>query len=333
MKSTLIALVIFLGSIWLLLAWSSSSPGTPFQGAQAALSSDEQESAGHISEVCEALSQDIGSRGAHAPAADEETRDFLRRELRRMRVDSTEIELDCAGVPTKAYEVVLVGRGLAKESIVLGAHYDCRPGSPGADDNASGVAVLLEVLRIMSGSGYDRTVRFVFWGAGAGAVAGTDKSGAWAYARRLRSRKEQVAAVLCFDRLGIYKDAPGTQSIPLPMGLMYPKRGDFVAFVGDWGVHSLLDKSSEEFRRVCRFPSQSISLPSSLSFIADSDDGAFRENGFGAIRVTDTGSWRSPSVGTAADNLRTLDCTRMGRLAHGLAQTVTGLAKKTLSLL
>ena len=118
-----------------------------------------------------------------------------------------------------------------------------------------------------------------------------------------------------------------------PLGSPRFERGDFVAFVGDWGVHSLLDKSSEEFRRVCRFPSQSISLPSSLSFIADSDDGAFRENGFGAIRVTDTGSWRSPSVGTAADNLRTLDCTRMGRLAHGLAQTVTGLAKKTLSLL
>lgn len=333
MKSTLIALVVFLGSIWLLLAWSSSAPGDSFLGAQAALSSDEQESAGRIAETCEALASDIGTRGAHAPAAEEETRDYLQRELRRAHVDFSEIELDCSGVPSKAFEALLVGRGLAKESIILGAHYDCRAGSPGADENASGVAVLLEVLRIMAGSGYDRTLRFVFWSSPAGASPGNEKSGAWAYARRLRARKEQVAAVLCLDRLGIFKDAAGSQSVPFPLGLMYPSKGDFVAFVGDWGVHSLLDKSCSEFRRVCRFPSQSMSFPGALDFVSASDDGAFRENGYSAIRITDTGSWRSPAVGTAADTPRNLDSARMGRLAHGISQTVTGLAKKTLSLL
>lgn len=333
LKSTLIAVIVLLGSIWLMLAWSSSAPGDSFAGAQPALTSDEQESAGRIAEACETLASDIGSRGAHAPAAEEEARDYLERELRRTRVDYSPIELDCAGVPSRAYEALLVGRGLAKESIILGAHYDCRSGSPGADDNASGVAVLLEVLRIMAGSGYDRTLRFVFWSSPAGASPGNEKSGAWAYARRLRARKEQVAAILCLDRLGIFKDAPGSQGVPFPLGLVYPKKGDFVAFVGDWGVHSLLDKSCGEFRRVCRFPAQSMSFPGALGFVSESDDGAFRENGYPAIRVTDTGAWRFAGAGTAADTTRNLDTARMGRIAHGLAQTVTGLAKKTLSLL
>lgn len=333
MKSYIIGVVILLASVWLLLSYSSSAPGENYLGALPPLTSAENEAAGRLSATVETLAQDIGPRGTHSAGSQEQVDAFLMAELRRLQIDGTEVGLDCGGTPGKAIEVSIPGRSLGRETIVLAAHVDSAPGSPGADDNASGVAVLLEVLRSLQNAGCDRTLRFVFWTGGAAPRAGTDKSAAKAYAQRLHGRREKVAAVLCFDSLGVYNDAPGSQSVPFPFGFFSSDRGNFVAFVGDWGSRGLMDHAIEQFRLTCKFPSQAFSLPSAMGFVSDSDDGAMRDAGYPALRVTDTAQWRNPATGTARDIVPGLDFQRMARVARGLSDMVITLSRRSTPLM
>jgi hypothetical protein len=332
-KSYIIGVVILAASIWLLLAYSSSAPGENYLGPLVPLTSADSEAADRLQASVEALSQDIGPRGTHTAGSQEQVDHFLMHELQRLHIDGSEITFDCGGTPGKALEASFPGRTLGRETIVLAAHVDSAPGSPGADDNASGVAVLLEMLRTLQNAACDRTLRFVFWTGGAAPTAGTDKSAAGAYAQRLHGRREKVAAVLCFDSLGVYNDAPGTESVPFPFGFFFSDKGNFVGFVGDWGSRGVMDHTVEQFRLACKFPSQAFSLPSGLSFISDSDDGVMRDAGFPALRVTDTAQWRSPAVGTSGDIPNSLDYARMARVARGLADMVAGLAKRTTPLM
>jgi Peptidase family M28 len=333
LKNFIIALVLLLGSIWVVLTFSSSAPGDSAVGRGAPATSDESEAADRLQGFVEALAQEIGPRGDHVAGSQADVERFLQRELRRLHFDATDIPLDCAGSPGKALEVMIPGRGLGRETILLAAHIDSSPGSPGADDNATGVAVLLEVLRTLSTSAVDRTVRAVFWTGGAAPTAGTEKSAAAAYGKRLRARHEKVAAALCFDSLGIYADAAGSQTIPFPFSYSFPDRGDFVAFVGDWGSKGIMDHALEQFRLYCKFPSQALSFPSMMEFVSASDDGALRDAGFPALRVTDTAQLRNPVVGTPRDLTGILDYARMARVSRGLAETVIGLGKRTTPLM
>ncbi len=333
MKSYIIGVVILLASVWLLLAFSSSAPGECFKGAWTPATSAEGDIADRLQATCESLVQEIGPRGAHTAGSQEEVEHFIQHELRRMQFDAAEIGLDCAGTPGRALEVMIPGRGLGRETIVLAAHVDTAPGSPGADDNASGVAVLLEMLRTLAGGGCDRTLRFVFWSGGSPPTAGTEKSAAAGYAQRLHSRREKVAAVLCFDSLGCYSEASGSQSVPFPFEFSFPDRGNFLAFVGDWGSRGIMDHAVEQFRLTCKFPTQALSLPSAFGFVSSSDDGVMRDSGFPALRVTDTAQWRNSGVGTSRDVLAGLDYARMARVTRGLCDMVIGLARRTTSLM
>jgi hypothetical protein len=334
LKNYIIGFVVLIGSIWLVLNYTSSAPGQSFSGPGAPATSAEDEAAERLEGWTEGLAVDIGPRGSHAPESQNEIDRFVQRELRRLHFDPIELPMDCAGVPGKAFEVMLPGRALGRETILLAAHYDSAPGSPGADDNATGVAMLLEVLRTISGGGgLDRTLRVALWSGGAAPTGGTEKSAASAYARRLHARHENVAAALCFDSVGIYTDTPGSQHVPFPLQYCVPDKGDFVAFVGDWGSRGIMDHTLEQFRLVCKFPSQALNLPSMMDFSSLSDDGVLRDAGYPALRVTDTGTWRNPAVGTASDVVTNLDYRRMARVAKGVADTVIGLGKRTTPLL
>lgn len=333
MKSYIIGFIVLIGSIWLVLNYTSSAPGQSFSGRGAPPTSDEEDAADRLAGLCEDLSVDIGPRGGHSAGSQEQVERFLQRELRRLHFDPVEIPLDCAGVPGKVFEVMIPGRTLGRETILLTAHYDSAPGSPGADDNATGVAMLLEVLRTLSGGSLDRTLRAAIWSGGALPTAGTEQSAAAAYAKRLHTRHENVAAILCFDSVGIYSDTPGGQHVPFPLDYCFPDTGDFVAFVGDWGSRGIMDHALEQFRTYCKFPSQAFNLPSAMDFASLSDDGVLRDAGYPALRVTDTGAWRNPAVGTPSDVVANLDYKRMARVAKGVTDMLVGLGKRTTPLL
>jgi Zn-dependent M28 family amino/carboxypeptidase len=222
----------------------------------------------------------------------------------------------------------LPGSSRADEIVVVGAHYDTVPATPGADDNASAVAVLLEVARLMRSRQFERTVRFVAFTCEEAPHFHTGEMGSQAYAKACRARGDRVVGMLCLEMLGFYSTAPGGQQIPsaIPKFLrpVFPPRGDFLAAVGNLRSWKLLWKFRRGFRRAGRFPLFSIVLPEAIHDIRRSDNSSFWDQGYQALMLTDTSYLRNPHYHLASDTPETLDYERMAAVT---VSTVEGLAE------
>ena len=208
--------------------------------------------------------------------------------------------------------------------VVVGAHYDTVPGSPGADDNASGVAALIELAAMLGSEGLP--IRFVaFANEEPPYFLGPDM-GSWSWARRARERGETVRAMLSLEMLGYYRDAPGNQRHPPLLGLFYPDRGDFIAFVGDLGARRLVRQAIGYFRKNAQFPSEGVAAPSFIPGVSWSDHWSFRDHGFPAIMVTDTAFYRYAHYHLPSDTAEKLDYERLARVTLGLAGVLRELA-------
>ena len=196
--------------------------------------------------------------------------------------------------------------------IVVGAHYDTVPGSPGADDNASGVAVLIELAHLLR----ERKIRFVAFANEEVPYFLGPEMGSYVYARE---RGAGVKAMFSLEMLGYFRDAPGSQAYPAPLSLFYPDRADFIAFVGDLGAFSLVRRSIRLFRQHARFPSEGLAAPSLIPGVSWSDHWSFRKHGIPAVMVTDTAFYRYPHYHLPSDTPEKLDYERMARVTMGLA--------------
>lgn len=205
--------------------------------------------------------------------------------------------------------------------VVVGAHYDSVPGSPGADDNASGVAVLMELARM------GLPARFVAFANEEAPYFETGEMGSFAYAARARDGGDEIRAMLSLEMLGYYRDAPGSQAYPPPLAWFYPDRADFIAFVGDLGSRSLVREALGAFRAAVRFPSEGVAAPAAIPGVTWSDHWSFRRHGYAAIMVTDTAFYRYPHYHAAADTPDKLDYLRMARVTLGLAAVIRELGR------
>lgn len=206
-------------------------------------------------------------------------------------------------------------------TVVIGAHYDTVAGSPGADDNASGVAVLIELARM------ELPARFVAFANEEMPYFQSGEMGSLAYAARAAAAGEKIAAMLSLEMLGFYRDEPGSQRYPPPLSWFYPDRGDFVGFVGDIGSRALVRRAIGAFRESARFPSQGVAAPAAIPGVTWSDHWSFRQHDYPAIMVTDTAFYRYPHYHLPSDTAEKLDYVRMARVALGLAAVIKELAK------
>ncbi|HEU4352447.1 MAG TPA: M28 family peptidase [Burkholderiales bacterium] len=207
--------------------------------------------------------------------------------------------------------------------IVVGAHYDTVPGSPGANDNASGVAVLIELAAMKV------PVRLVAFANEEPPYSFGPEMGSWTWAMRARGRSEPIRAMFSLEMLGYYRDAAGSQRYPAPLGLFYPDRADFIAFVGDLGARGLVRRSIEAFRKRAKFPSEGVAAPSFIPGVTWSDHWSFRRHGYPAIMITDTAFYRYPHYHLPSDTPDKLDYERMARVTLGLAAMLNELADQT----
>ncbi len=230
------------------------------------------------------------------------------------------------GVASSNLEVALPGGARGAEIVLAGAHYDTVPGSPGADDNASGVAALIEIARALRGARCARTVKlvafvneeppFFYWG----------EMGSRVYARAARARGDDIRVMLSLEMLGCYSDAPGSQAYPPPLGLFYPKAGNFIGFVSNLRSRRALREVVRAFKSVCDFPAESLASPALVPGVSWSDQLSFWREGYPAVMVTDTAFYRYPHYHRATDTPEKLDYARMARVVEGLAGALTMLA-------
>jgi len=217
------------------------------------------------------------------------------------------------------------GAGRAEEIVIIGAHYDSVDGSPGANDNATGVAAVLALARAFAGTSPSRTLRFVAFVNEEPPYFQTPAMGSLAYAARCQANREQVVAMLSLETIGYYADARGSQHYPFPFQLFYPSQGNFIGFVGNLASRRLLHDVIGSFRRHARHPSEGIATWESIPSVGWSDQWAFWRHGYPAVMVTDTAPFRYPYYHTAQDTPDKVRYDRLALVVRGLEGVVRDL--------
>jgi len=238
-----------------------------------------------------------------------------------------EQEYSVGGKPVKNIEVEIPGTSKADEIIIVGAHYDSVSGSPGANDNASGVAALLELSRTFKKQNPERTLRFVAFVNEEPPYFQTEEMGSLVYARRSRQRGENIVAMISLETIGYYSDAENSQLYPFPFSLFYPSKGNFIGFVGNTSSRTIVRRSIKVFREDAAFPSQGVAAPGSLTGIGWSDQWSFWKADYPAIMITDTAIFRYPHYHKRSDTPEKLDYERMARVVAGIFNVVLDLTK------
>lgn len=224
-------------------------------------------------------------------------------------------------------EVEIQGGARASEIVIVGAHYDSVLGAPGANDNGSGVAAVIELARLFRGSRPARTLRFVTFVNEEPPFAHSDTMGSRQYARRARERGENVVAMFSLETIGYYSDAPGSQRFPFPLGFFYPSTGNFIAFVSNLSSRALLHEALASFRRHAGFPSEGVAAPAFIPGVDWSDHWSFWQEGWPALMVTDTAPYRYPHYHSGEDTPDKVDYERLARVATGLHGMLRELAQ------
>lgn len=322
-RLTLLTLVV-MGSLF---NFSIRMPGNSFSGPLPLLTPAERRSAELLSGHVHVLALDIGPRNIWTPSSMPATVDYLEKVLSNMGYVVRRQEFS-AGITTSVnLEVEIAGRIRPTEIVVVGAHYDTVMDCPGANDNGSGVAALLELSRLLRNSNPDRTIRLVAFANEEPPLFTSDSMGSSHYARLARERNEAVVAMLSLETIGYFSDKPGSQQYPFPFSLFYPDTANFIAFVGNISSRSLVHQSIAAFRNNGRFPSEGLAAPAFVTGVGWSDHRSFWQQGYPAIMVTDTAFYRYAAYHTAADTPEKLDYVRMARVVGGLAPTILELAE------
>jgi Zn-dependent M28 family amino/carboxypeptidase len=290
-----------------------------------------QELTGWLRTHVDRLAGLIGPRHPGKPAALEAAATYVEREFQNLG-DAVERQCyDAGGVSVANLVIERRGSQRPGEIVVLGAHYDTVPTTPGADDNASAVAVLIETARLLRPVALRRTVRFVAFTCEEPPHFYTHTMGSQVYARRCRSQNEQITGMLCLEMVGFFTTAPGSQQVPpgIPKVLRwaFPQRGDFLTAVGNPRSWRLVWNFRRGFKNVTRFPLFSIVLPEAIHEIRRSDNSSFWDQGYPALMLTDTSFLRNPHYHEPTDTPETLDCERMAQVTIGIAGALRRLGR------
>lgn len=224
------------------------------------------------------------------------------------------------------------GSRRSADVVLLGAHYDTVPTTPGADDNASAVAVLLEVSRLLADHVGKRSARFVAFSCEEAPYFNVGAMGSQHHAYEARCRGDHIVGMLCLEMVGYYALTKESQLIPpgIPKWMhgLFPKRGDFLAAVGNMPSWRLCWQFRKGFKGGApQMPLFSICLPEKIHEIRLSDNSSFWDQGYPALMLTDTSFLRNPHYHQATDTPETLNYARMTEVALGVASAMRRLLK------
>jgi hypothetical protein len=211
--------------------------------------------------------------------------------------------------------------------IVIGAHYDSVFGSPGANDNGSGVAAMLALARRFASAKPKQTLRFVAFVNEEPPYFLSGEMGSQIYASRCKERGDNISAMLSLETIGYFSDAPHSQTYPSPgLGLLYPNAGNFIGFVSNVRSGGLLRRVIALFRKHAKIPSEGAALPAFLPGVSWSDQWSFWQYGYPAIMVTDTAPFRYPYYHSSNDTPDKLDYDRFTLVVSGMEKVIENQA-------
>jgi hypothetical protein len=270
------------------------------------------------------LSETFRPRDGEHPQVLDEVADYIAAEFRQAGGRVSDQDFEVAG---RNYRNVVAQWGPeGGERIVVGAHYDTAGDQPGADDNASAVAGLIELVRLLGRRTLPVTLEAVAFSLEEPPYFGTSWMGSAVHARSLRERGVLVRAMICLEMIGYFSDAPGSQGYPLPlMKACYPKEGNFIAVVGKAGQPALARRVKAAMRATSPLPVFSINAPAMIPGIDLSDHLNYWAQGYEAVMITDTAFYRNPNYHEVTDTWDTLDYNRLALVVQGLFGAVLSL--------
>jgi aminopeptidase YwaD len=245
-----------------------------------------------------------------------------------------------ASRPLYSVIVEIAGRakieaGKPRDVVIVGAHFDAVPAAPGADDNGSGVAALLEIARVLKDEPMERTLRLCFFNLEEQGMVGSSKY-ALEVGDRIREKKEKITLMVSLDMLGYYRTEKGSQKtfIPEATGFKSPKEGDFIAVVTTLKHRPVCQEFTKQMRLACpEAKVVSVDFLPALTELLRSDHAPFLGMGIPAMLVTDTAEYRSPHYHKPTDAVETIDAERFTLTVRALvgaleeAAGVVGVAK------
>jgi Zn-dependent M28 family amino/carboxypeptidase len=280
--------------------------------------------------VVEVLTREFPSRNGLYAGNLSRAAEFIEKEFSSLGM---EIESQVYGTYSTRVKNLIVekrGRNTAKPLIIIGAHYDTAVDTPGADDNASGVAGLLELARLLREYPNERTIQFVAFTLEEPPYFNTAKMGSHVYAKRLKVDRTSVQLMISLEMIG-YGGEHLKQSYPFPLMRTlgrYPRVGDFIGIVGNIRTRRLVGAVKAAMREGCKIGVESLSAPGFIPPLYLSDHSSFWKQQYPAIMITDTAFLRNPNYHNQGDTDQTLNYEFLAEVVKGVSRAVIALDQR-----
>ncbi len=236
-----------------------------------------------------------------------------------------QVELDLFPFNGETFQNIIARKkgGKSDDRIIIGAHFDSVPGSPGADDNASGVVSMLELARILADRQWNHTIEFVGFNLEEWYMIGST-----AYAEKLKKEKVKVRGMISLEMVGYVTNQPRSQKMPPGFGLFYPQVGNFIGLVGNFRSWKLLRMFKTRMKEIKNLPVESLLIPFNGALLPPvrwSDHSPFWDVGYPALLITDTSFYRNPHYHGPTDTTETLNLDFMQKVTQGISQALVAL--------
>ena len=272
------------------------------------------------------LSHEIGERNIYNYAKLDEAAEYITEEFRSF---GYKVDFQAYDVLNKSCRnIIAVKEGAKKpgEIIILGAHYDSRNG-PGADDNASAVAGLLETAKILSGKLTGRTIKFIAFTNEEPPLFKKKSMGSRVYTKASRKNKDDIKGALILEMIGYFSEKPRSQRHPFGVNFFYPSTGNFIGVIGNAESKYLLKYTVSSFRRTMDLQVKWMVAPNIVIGIGMSDDWSFWKEKYPAVMITDTAYFRNPNYHKKSDTYDTLDYKKISEVVKGVVASLEALTK------
>jgi len=274
------------------------------------------------------LAEGIGERNVFNPEALRRAASYIAAEWGALGYGVERLEYDVSGIRCANLIATHEGSTRRNEILLLGAHYDSVVGSPGANDNASGVAALLEISRMFQELKPALTVRFVAFVNEEPPFFSTDQQGSLVYAQAARRRGDDIRLMASLETIGCYSSKPGSQRYPPLFRFFYPDRGNFIGIVSDFRSRAAMRRLASAFRAHSDFPMQTASTFRFVPGVAWSDHDSFWRQGYFAVMVTDTAFYRYRHYHASTDTPDKLSYPEFANVTLGLFRAFAVLASE-----
>ena len=319
-----VLLLILVFQVWTM----TEMPGKSYRGKLPAADTTLKELAAELRKDVAMLSQEIGERNVlKHPRELDRAADWIQTEFAATGLSLGRQTYMVDGHACRNLDVEIPGKTRPAEIVLIGAHYDSVIGTPGANDNGTGIAAMLALLRHFKNRPLARALRFAAFVNEEPPYFQTDQMGSLVYAKRCRAQNEKITAMISLETIGYYSDARDSQHYPRPFGTLYPSVGNFIGFVGNKASGELVRRAIGTFRREEQFPSEGGALPDFVPGVGFSDHWSFNQQGYAAVMVTDTAMFRYPHYHEAEDTIDKIDFDRTARVVRGLVKVIEELGK------